>query len=219
MKKRIFNKKINERGLSIIETIVAVLILSFVMGAPLAVLQKGLQFSQFAKERVEARFLLVEELEYLRNLKDSAVILAIREIEDNPGMSPSEVTSKFNTVIMGACPGGSDRCYTDVFDHHFNGDVGIGKCGVDGGEGGFCDYEYNDSVECSNPDLIGCEREYGNSASGITYNNSSKYTRKLEIDLRTPDELKIEVDLFWNDRNGDLKNIRMGDILKSYGFH
>jgi prepilin-type N-terminal cleavage/methylation domain-containing protein len=60
-----------EKGFSIVETIVAIAILSVVMVAPLTLAQRGLNASMYAKDQVTAFYLAQEAVEYARNLRDN----------------------------------------------------------------------------------------------------------------------------------------------------
>ncbi len=59
------------RAFSLIETIVAIAILSFVVVAPLSLAQRGLNASVYAKEQITAFYLAQEAIEYARNVRDA----------------------------------------------------------------------------------------------------------------------------------------------------
>ena len=61
----------NSKGFSIIETIVAIAILSFVMVAPLTLAQRSLNASIYAQDQVTAFYLAQEAIEYVRNVRDN----------------------------------------------------------------------------------------------------------------------------------------------------
>lgn len=58
-------------GFSIIETIVAIAVLSFAMAAPMTLAQRGLNSSTYAKDQVTAFYLAQEAVEYVRNVRDN----------------------------------------------------------------------------------------------------------------------------------------------------
>ncbi len=58
------------RGFSIVETIVAIAILSVAIVAPLTLAQRGLNSSIYAKDQVTAFYLAQEAIEYARNVRD-----------------------------------------------------------------------------------------------------------------------------------------------------
>ncbi|MBI2475887.1 MAG: type II secretion system protein [Candidatus Taylorbacteria bacterium] len=59
------------RGFSIVETIVAIAILSVVVVAPLTLAQRGLNSSIYARDQVTAFYLAQEAIEYVRNIRDN----------------------------------------------------------------------------------------------------------------------------------------------------
>jgi len=59
------------RGFSLIETIVAIAILTFAMVAPLSLAQRGLNASIYARDQITAFYLAQEAIEYVRNVRDT----------------------------------------------------------------------------------------------------------------------------------------------------
>ena len=59
------------RGFSLVETIVAIAILSLAMVAPLSLAQKSLNAAMYAKDQVTAFYLAQEAIEYARNIRDN----------------------------------------------------------------------------------------------------------------------------------------------------
>lgn len=68
------NRKIFSGGFTLIETIVAVLILSLSIGGLLALAAGGFYSVKYARNQIVANNLLQESLEYIRNSRDSAFI-------------------------------------------------------------------------------------------------------------------------------------------------
>jgi len=61
----------SDQGFSIIETIVAIAILSVALVAPLTLAQRGLNSSIYAKDQVTAFYLAQEAIEYVHYVRDS----------------------------------------------------------------------------------------------------------------------------------------------------
>ena len=59
------------RGFSLVETIVAIAVLSFAMVAPLSLAQRGLSASVYARDQITAFYLGQEAVEYVRNIRDT----------------------------------------------------------------------------------------------------------------------------------------------------
>src|SRR3989338_617192 len=60
-----------QRGFSLVETIVAIAILTFAMVAPLSLAQRGLNASIYARDQITAFYLAQEAIEYVRNVRDT----------------------------------------------------------------------------------------------------------------------------------------------------
>jgi len=65
-----FNKK-NNRGFTIIETLVAVFILSVAITGPLVFAQSGLRAAFLARDQITALFLAQDAMESIKNIRDS----------------------------------------------------------------------------------------------------------------------------------------------------
>lgn len=65
-----FGKK-HQAGFSLVETLVAIFILSVSVVAPLTLAQKGLNSSIYGRDQVTAFYLSQEAIEYVRNVRDS----------------------------------------------------------------------------------------------------------------------------------------------------
>src|SRR6185436_5660312 len=61
----------SSKGFSIIETIVAIAILSVALAAPLTLAQRGLNSAVYARDQVAAFFLAQEAIEYVHNIRDN----------------------------------------------------------------------------------------------------------------------------------------------------
>lgn len=200
------NTSLYKKGLSIIETVVAVLILSFVIGAPVAVLQQGLRLSQDAEHRIAVRFLAEEPLEYIRNIKDSNIVESVNNVKiGNPPISFSE------GLLMACEEGTGDNCLIDVHQDIFDECPGSGPCPI----------RYTDSPECGTSTLAGCERIYGHETvlGGSTYDSDSGYWRKVTVESISADEFRVRIVAGWGPTPFvGTKQVASEDYYRSFGF-
>jgi prepilin-type N-terminal cleavage/methylation domain-containing protein len=121
-------KHTNAKGFTLVETLVAIVILLLVVIGPITVAQKGIQNAYFANERVTATFLAQEAIEGIRKYRDDLALNAWdSETTTNTTWTPS-CTSSCAYVIesntLGTC-GNNNACrlrfdttdylYTHVF--------------------------------------------------------------------------------------------------------
>ncbi|MCI0619670.1 prepilin-type N-terminal cleavage/methylation domain-containing protein [Candidatus Wolfebacteria bacterium] len=64
----------SERGFTIIEALVAVLLLVVALAGPLSIAGQGLALANFARQQVTANFLAQETVEYIRNVRDNNIL-------------------------------------------------------------------------------------------------------------------------------------------------
>ena len=69
-----FNKK-PERGFTLVESLVAISLLLVALAGPLSIAGQGLALANFARQQVTAAFLAQEAVEYVRNTRDSNILM------------------------------------------------------------------------------------------------------------------------------------------------
>lgn len=109
------NKKMkinNEKGFSLIETLVAISILMISIAGPLVVANKGLNAALYAKDQSIASFLAQEGMELLRNVKDNA-ISKYGETGYNNFVSTVSSCTSGNTCGIGIDP----TTWTTIINH------------------------------------------------------------------------------------------------------
>lgn len=164
----------NQRGFTLVEMLVAVLIFSLSLTALMTVSAKGLRASREAQSQVEADYLALEALEGVRNIRDSAFIA---------GYDQNNWTGVFNGVDIF----GGSGCYSDNgnCNIYFSGDrILLQTCS------GGCPVYYND---VSNAYF---QPEEGETPDG----SQTKYFRTISFD--TPggndSEVFVTVTVSWD---------------------
>jgi type II secretory pathway pseudopilin PulG len=70
-----FNKKTNDKtGLTLVETLVAISILTIAVIGPLGIIAQALHTSYYTRDQMTAHYLAQEAIEYVRNLRDNKSI-------------------------------------------------------------------------------------------------------------------------------------------------
>ncbi|MFZ2523287.1 MAG: type II secretion system protein [Minisyncoccia bacterium] len=71
------------RGFTVVETLVAVGILSLSILATFSAVQSGLQYSGLTKEEITAFYLIQESIEYVKNIRDENALLTLNGTSRN----------------------------------------------------------------------------------------------------------------------------------------
>ena len=74
MKKLFQKKNKNNKGFTLVETLIAISIFTISVVAMMSVLASGISNTDYAKKKIIAEYLAQEGIEYVRNLRDSAMI-------------------------------------------------------------------------------------------------------------------------------------------------
>ena len=101
-----------QSGFTLVETLVAITVLLLVIIGPITVAQKGIQSAYYANEQVTAVFLAQEAIEAMRDLRDSAALVAYNT---EPGGDTWDWASDLNS----ACSDASGCAYdveSDTFE-------------------------------------------------------------------------------------------------------
>ncbi|MSR70449.1 prepilin-type N-terminal cleavage/methylation domain-containing protein [Candidatus Kaiserbacteria bacterium] len=96
-----------QQGFTLIETLIAVLILTTAITGPLTIASKGLTATLIAKDQISAFYLAQDAVEYVRFLRDSACLAAGAPV----GGCAAEVWLSSLTACTSA--GGGTACYFD----------------------------------------------------------------------------------------------------------
>lgn len=186
------------KGFTLIETLLAVLILTIAIGGPLTIAARGLQATLISRDQMVAGLLAQDALEYVRFIRDT------NRLNNKSWLAGLDGTSNGHTVGgVGAanCTGTIDT------DGRYVGD----RCIVDSlkDQVAFCG-----TALCTDTPLYYNEAggEYSYQAAG---NTVTKYTRTVYIALPSdnPKEADVRVVVQWKDRGTITRSLILRDNL------
>ncbi len=108
-----FIKKIKVRGFTLVETLVAVLVLSTAIAGPLTIASKGLSSSLVSKDQITAFFLAQDAIEYVRYARDTNCLTAGSTFAVCPTGTWLVGTGGTATDLT-PCIGAGNFCYIDT---------------------------------------------------------------------------------------------------------
>jgi len=179
------NKRL-KTGFTIVETLVAVAILSISITATFTAVQGGIRTSTVAKDQTTAFYLAQEVVEYIKNIRDENALHALNDIATG---APSP-----RTWLYGIAEDGNDPCY-----------FGTNKvCQIDSPSKTieFC----NSAPITSGPPNV-CENLTQNEANGLYGHNSSweetRFKREIQLEEVEPGkEIRVVVTISWTSNVG-----------------
>lgn len=175
------NKKIkNNRGFTLIETMVAVFILTVSVVSLMNVVTSSLFAAKYAKDEITVNYLLQEAIDYIRNDRDTIFLSS-----ENPGDSWGIFLDRYTICNT------SGDCYIDILSGW--GPQSCSSLGAD------CTTLYYNSDPSTNQAFY----THDKSISGAV---KSKYKREIEVKNSSSDEVDIKVTVKWN--NGSLAKER-----------
>ena len=74
----------SERGLTLVETLVAISILTIAVVGPLGIIAQALHTSYYTRDQMTAYYLAQEAIEYVRNIRDNQSIAITRDFLNDP---------------------------------------------------------------------------------------------------------------------------------------
>jgi prepilin-type N-terminal cleavage/methylation domain-containing protein len=185
--------KIKKRGFTLIETLVAVLILAVAIAGPLTIASKGLNTALTAKDQITAFYLAQDAVEYIRAVRDTNN-LCISGNASNPGNCTTVSTWLQGLDQGNGCTStdGSATCYLDSTQAP---SVGATSCG-----GTTC------PVICYDPSTLHYTYAGGGSSCTSSGYTNTIYTRTIAITCQnissgtcTSNEVVLTVTVSWND--------------------
>ena len=179
----------NNRAFTLVETMVAVFILSLTIISLMSVVASSLFYSRYSRDEIIVNYLLQEAVDYIRNDRDSIVFLNDENIDDN--------WEKFIEKYKD-CTDEQNGCILDVYANLQDpNSFSVTKC------------EYSDSE-----DKTLCPPFYFNSDPKFYFYNykfegvETSFQRKIVLKRNSsnPDEVLVEAKMFW--KNGDNSKTR-----------
>lgn len=180
------NKK-NERGFTLIETLVALSIFSISILGIMAVLSSGLTNTMEARKKMTATFLAQEGIEYMRNMRDTYVLYST---------TANDGWSDFNTKMFTYCGPGKECFFNDENLDFTNPSMPINyiflkTCPTDG---------------CPNLKYDSSTGKYNSAGSG---DQETIFVRSLHTEKIIDGETKITSTVSW----GDGKKVSLSESL------
>ncbi len=95
-------------GFTLIETLVAIAILTLAVVGPLYTADRALVSAQLANQQLTASYLAQEGVEYVRGLRDDAYLSTYRTYQNTSGVNISDTAwASFLTTSVGSCRSGT----------------------------------------------------------------------------------------------------------------
>jgi prepilin-type N-terminal cleavage/methylation domain-containing protein len=183
-------KKQNNRGFTLIETLVAVLILASTIVGPLSIASRSLNNALVAKDQVTAFFLAQDAVEYARYVRDTNRLLGADWLLGTGGTGAGVDLATPCTTAQG--------CYLDSTAAV----VGFGDVPT------VCD----NSSGCPllNYDQTNSRFTYASVSSTIT---RSLFTRKIVLTSINATEQQLVVTVSWNDVGGVTRTVTVNENI------
>ncbi|MEX0931634.1 MAG: type II secretion system protein [Candidatus Paceibacterota bacterium] len=104
-------KQIRQKGFTLVETIIAILILTTAIAAPMKLASESLQHAEFVQQSLTAAFLAEEGIEYIRNYRDSN-----RLLDSDPNLNVDWMSGITSSVPSDDKCSGEEGCTVDVWE-------------------------------------------------------------------------------------------------------
>jgi len=180
-----YKNKINlVEGFTLVETMFAVFILTFVIVGLMTVVSSSLFSARYARDEITANYLAQEVVDYIRNDRDTKVFLK--------GNNWATFVDEYSK-----CEGNNNSCYFDVFDVLDDDSVTIKSCPSDG-----CPVLYYDNNATKTPFYLEGGDSLNKDGKTVT-----KFTRTIETAQPNDNELVVTVTISW--KNGSITKERV----------
>lgn len=186
-----------QAGFTLIETLLAILILTMAIAGPLSIAGKGLQLALIAKDQVTAAFLAQDAIEYVRFIRDT------NRLNGTEWLAGLDGTSNLHTTDAG---GGQANC------------TGGNMCTID---------SLQDQATYCGTSLSSCSAfplYYNSAGNDYTYtapgNTQTIFTRTVSVALVSvgagTNEADVTVTVQWKDAGGVARSVILRDNLLNW---
>ena len=192
----------NNKGFTLIETLVAIFILTLTMGALMTLTAQGFFSVRYARNQVVANQLLQESLEYVRNTRDTA-------------MQQSGTTWSAWQTMYAPCRSDGNGCVVDAYS---------GALPKESNESNFQRqesfyfYQNNSDANQATKSFYGYrESSYPASLKGVSWPSFlTTYRRRIFVDVISVDQVVVRGEITW--QNGSAwKTLRQSILLTNWG--
>ncbi|OGC88107.1 hypothetical protein A2419_01395 [Candidatus Adlerbacteria bacterium RIFOXYC1_FULL_48_26] len=189
------NKK--NRGFTLVETLLAVLILAIAITGPLTIAAKGLQLTLTARDQVMAGLLAQDALEYIHFIRDTNRLNNQNWLAGLNGTSNSHTTNI--TGGQATCTGGNFCTVDSLADQ-------VTLCGTS-------------LTQCAST-LLYYNASGGNYTYATAGNTPTIFSRSVSVTTPSPggnvNEADIRVVVQWRDIGGSLRSLELRDALLNW---
>ena len=201
MKNNIFkNNKINKsNGFTLVEAMFAIFILTFTITTFISVASSNLFAARYAKNEITANYLLQEVIDFMRNDRDTLVILQRSQTTD---VAWNNFWTKYSI-----CADETSGCYIDILKNVSK----LEKCDNGDGTGSGCPFLYYDGDPAN-----GYPFYTNDDGSGMTGKEITTFKRQLVVTQNTDnsDQLDIKVTVSWENGNLPVSRTMQSSLLK-----
>lgn len=181
-----------KKAFTLIETLVAVLLLVTAITGPLTIASKGLTAALVAKDQITAYFLAQDAIEYIRYRRDTNCL----------GTSPAACASNVWLSGLGQClsADGTVRCVIDSTHNIFSS--GTNNCSAL-------------PTACTNMkyDTVAKRFTYGSVSSTVVNTIFTRTTSIINPYGSSADQALVTVVVEWSDMAGITRNVTMREVL------
>jgi type II secretion system protein I len=181
---KIFYSK-NNKGFTLVETLVALSIFSVSLVGLISVLGRGISNTGYVKDKDTAAYLAQEGIEYMRNMRDTYVLYT----------SPASAGwTSFNNKLSGGSCATVNGCYFNADSVATTTSIAFSSCS---------------SINCTNAPML---YNSANGRYGYTTGTTTPFIRKIRMEVVDGNETKIISTVFWTKGSGTY-NITLSESL------